>query len=94
MSLNMGLPLVERLCSRGLCQYELEEEFGAKDADGKSKTEKEEEGKEKEAFSALIHAALTACALGTQERKRSAFHTDDRPVSQLFAALPELPPEA
>jgi len=88
MTLNVAIPLVEQL--RGWDQYELTE-AGTDDTDEEGNTEKEKE-KESLAFS-HDHALLIGAFNLTQFRK-SLFFTDELPLSELYASLPELPPEA
>lgn len=91
MSMNVAIPALERIYSKaGLDFFE--------DLDGKSKTEKEEskEGKEKEKEKeSFIHtpSADDHCHFFDSRRLAKRFRaTDERFVSELFAAMPERPP--
>ena len=90
MSLNVAIPLMEQL--RGGDMYELAE-MGAKDVDEKDKTEKEE-GKEKESYTFSNHSGINPGAFISKKRRNSGFPKSDQPNSELYASLPELPPEA
>ncbi|MCC6279389.1 MAG: hypothetical protein IT262_02220 [Saprospiraceae bacterium] len=89
MTLNLAIPLVERL--QGRYMYELTE-TSSDDADEKGKTEKEKE-KEKESISYSCDHALHLKAYTLDRFNKSLFPSNDLPVSELFASLPELPPE-
>lgn len=84
MLLNVTLPLVELL--QGRDKYELTEV--STDKDEKGKTEKE---KELLSFSACTDLYLTDS--GLEKFRRSLFATDDLPISELYASLPEVPPK-
>ncbi|MBK7935990.1 MAG: hypothetical protein IPJ82_02445 [Lewinellaceae bacterium] len=90
MSLNVAIPLMEQL--RGGDMYEYTE-LGAKELDGKDKSEKEE-GKEKESYTFSDHSGLNPGAFYNKKRKNSGFPKADQLLSELYAFLPELPPEA
>ena len=89
MALNLAIPLVERLERRVM--YELTE-VGSDDTDEKGKTEKEKE-REKESISYSCDQTLHLGAYSLERLKKSLFPENDLPVSELFASLPELPPE-
>ncbi len=91
MTLNLAIPLVERLHGRDM--YELTE-VGSDDTDEKGKTENEKEKeKEKESISFSYDHLIHLDAHILEKFKKSLFPKNDIPVSELFAFLPELPPE-
>ncbi len=90
MALNVAIPIVERVL--GQDQYELAEmnKDKADDTEEEKKTEKE---KEKEALTFSDYVAIRLDG-SSNRRKISPFPADERLISELFAFLPELPPEA
>lgn len=91
MTLNLTLPLVERL--QGKNAYELTK-FGSDDADEEGNSEKEKEKeKEKESISYSCDHSFHLDAHILEKFKKTPFPANDLPVSELFASLPELPPE-
>lgn len=87
MTLNVALPLVERLHGRDMYEWT---EASSDDTDEESKSEKE---KEKESISSSCYHDVNLDASVLKKFKKSLFSTDDLPLSELFASLPELPPE-
>lgn len=94
MSLNVAVPLVEQLLGVDSCALT---EVGTKNFDEKDNSEKEEgkeKEKEKESFTFLDHSGSKSGAFDLKKSKKSLFPKNDHPDSQLYASLPELPPEA
>ena len=89
MTLNLALPLVEQMQGRNV--YELTD-IGSDDADEEGKAEKEKE-KEKESISCSCDHHIQVGAHIFEKFRKSLFPANDLPVSELFASLPELPPE-
>lgn len=87
MTLNLAIPLVEQLRGGNLCALT---EVASEDADEEGKTEKE---KEKESISFSGDHVVNIDAYNLEKFKKSLFPQYDFPVSELFASLPELPPE-
>lgn len=91
MALNVTLPVVEQFW--GGDTYEL-----AKLGEGEEgKTEKEsgkETEKEKEALAFSDHAAPNLGVFNFEKFSNSLFSRDNFPTSELYAFLPELPPDA
>lgn len=93
ITLNVTLPLVERLQTGDL--YELAK-VGSDNADEEGNPEKDKEKekeKEKESLAFSDHAALNRDVLNLKKFKKSLFAKNDFPVSELYASLPERPPE-
>ncbi len=88
MTLNVAIPFMEQL--RGSDLYEMTK-MGADDESKDGKEKETEKGKESLAF--FYHSALLFNAPGLERFKKSLFPKDDHPVSELYASLPELPPE-
>lgn len=89
MTSNLAVSVVSQLHAGAAYAYA---EMGADDAEEDNKTEKEKEHKS---------CALSQCILpghsGTfplEKAKRALITTNDRLISELFAFMPELPPEA
>lgn len=94
MTLSVAVPLMKQL--RGSDLYELSE-LPAEDADEKGKTEHEKEKekeKEEKSLSFSNSSALQLNAFNLDKLNKSLFSNYDFPVSELYASLPELPPEA
>ena len=88
MTQNVALPLLGQL--QGGALYELTK-IGTDDED---KTEKETETeKEKESLTFSCYK-LHLGALSLEKFRKSLFAPDDFPISEHYAALPELPPDA
>lgn len=87
MTLNLAIPLVEQLRGENVCALT---EVVSEDADEEGKTEKE---KEKESISFSGDQVIHLGAYDLEKFKKSLFPRYDFPVSELFASLPELPPE-
>lgn len=89
MTLNLAIPLVEQLRGENVSALT---EVVSEDADEEGKTEKEKE-KEKESISFSGDQVIHLGAFDLEKFKKSLFPRYDFPVSELFASLPELPPE-
>lgn len=87
MTLNLAIPLVEQLRGEDICALT---EVVSEDADEEGKTEKE---KEKESISFSGDQVDHMDAYNLEKFKKSLFPRYDFPISELFASLPELPPE-
>ena len=89
MALNVALPIAERLFKDE--QYELSamNKDKSENTGEEKKTEKEKE-KESITFSDFMAIRLDG---SSDRRKKSVFPADERLISELFAFLPELPPE-
>ena len=87
MTLNLAIPLVEQLRGENVSALT---EVVSEDADEEGKTEKE---KEKESISFSGDQVIHLGAFDLEKFKKSLFPRYDFPVSELFASLPELPPE-
>jgi len=87
MTLNLAIPLVEQLLGENMCALT---EVVSEDTDEEGKTEKE---KEKESISFSGAHVIHLDANDLEKFKKSLFPRYDFPVSELFASLPELPPE-
>ncbi len=89
MALNVALPIAERLLKNE--QYELSEmnKDQSDDTEEEKKTEKEKE-KESISFSDYLTIHLDG---SSDRRNKSIFPAHERLISELFACLPELPPE-
>jgi hypothetical protein len=90
MTLNVTLPLVERLWGKDM--YELAV-VGTDDTDEENKKEKETE-KLKEVFSFFSHASIKLDAFYLELFRKSLFAKNEFPKSELYAFLPEQPPQA
>lgn len=91
MTLNVAIPLAEQL--RGSVSYELAE-AGTDDPDEEGCPEKEKEKeKEKESISFWHHGAIKLDGFSRERLRKSSFPACGLPLSELYASLPELPPE-
>lgn len=91
MALNLTLPIVEQLW--GGTTYELAKV--GKSGEGKTEKESEKETeKEKEALAFSDHVAPNLGAFNFEKFRKSLFPKDNFPISELYAFLPELPPDA
>ncbi len=91
MALNVTLPVVEQFW--GGDTYELAKLGKSEEGKTEKESEKETE-KEKESLAFSDHAAPRLDAFGLEKFRKSLFSKDDFPVSELYAFLPELPPDA
>ncbi len=86
MTLNVAIPLVERLHLKGM--YELSE-VGMDDTDEEGKKEKE-----KDSISFATLTSVKSEAFYLELFRKSLFSTNDRLISDPYTSLPERPPQA
>ena len=92
MTLNVAIPLVERLHLKGM--YKLSE-VGMDDTDEEGKKEKEKEvEKEKDSISFATLTSVKSEAFYLELFRKSLFSTNDRLISDPYTSLPERPPQA
>lgn len=89
MVLNITIPLAEQLWGDHL--YELAA-LGNNDSDEKDKTEKEE--KEKEIFSSLFDVSHKGEEFDLRQLNDLLYAHSHALISENYASMPELPPEA
>lgn len=91
MLLNVAIPAMGQL--HGVDKYELAKM--SKDDEGKAEKEKEGEKKTEEESLAFAHySGPKPGAFPLGKCQKSLFPPDDFPVTESYASLPELPPDA